>query len=69
MHSSLLRVAVAVLTIAPLCRAQGIITTVAGSGTLGYSGDGGAATSADTPSNQEILRRTIGMSIRRTPEH
>ena len=29
-----------------LCRAQGIITTIAGNGTTGFSGDGGAAINA-----------------------
>ncbi len=39
-----------------LCSAQGVITTVAGNGTLGYSGDNGPATSAklDIPSDMAI---------------
>jgi uncharacterized protein (TIGR03437 family) len=39
-----------------VCRAQGVITTVAGNGTLGYSGDNGPATSAklDIPSDMAI---------------
>lgn len=36
----------AVLTAPRLCLGQGVITTVAGDGTLGFSGDGGPATSA-----------------------
>ncbi len=36
-----------VVFVAPvLCLAQGLITTVAGTGTIGFSGDGGPATSA-----------------------
>jgi uncharacterized protein (TIGR03437 family) len=36
----------AILTAPVLCRSQGVISTVAGNGTLGFSGDGGPATSA-----------------------
>src|SRR5579863_3071554 len=40
------RMALAALAAPLLCSGQGIITTVAGNGSITYSGDGGPATSA-----------------------
>ena len=40
--------------------ANGIITTVVGNGTAGYSGDGGAATNAELSSQQEVMVDSSG---------
>jgi hypothetical protein len=59
-----LNVVAALLATAPVIYSQAIITTVAGSGTAAFSGDGGAATQAalDTPA-------AIARGSRRKPVH
>ena len=41
----------------------GIITTIAGTGTGGYSGDGGAATSAKLDGPHEVVLDTSGILV------
>ena len=43
--------------------ATGIITTVAGNGTLGYSGDGGPATSAELGDPTQVVLDSVGNLI------